>query len=96
MSLEPNWHMVEVRKPVAVLINYRHDVYDVTCGSILGMAIAYFSYRRYYPRLRSPKCHEPFPSRETSFNEGFGQIRDDEEAAPNAGMFEMDDSDETA
>lgn len=75
---------------------YRHDVYDVTCGSILGMAIAYFSYRRYYPRLHSPKCHEPYPSRETSFNEGFGQIKDDEERATDVGMFELDDSDEAA
>ncbi len=57
-----------------------HDVYDVTCGSILGIGIAYFSYRRYYPRLHDPKCDEPFPSRETSFNEGFGKIRDEEES----------------
>jgi len=57
-----------------------HDVYDVTCGSILGMSIAYFSYRRYYPRLHSPKCDEPFPSRESSFNEGFAKIKNDEEA----------------
>ncbi|KAH8792370.1 phosphatidic acid phosphatase type 2/haloperoxidase [Hyaloscypha sp. PMI_1271] len=60
--------------------DYRHDVYDVTCGSILGMSIAYFSYRRYYPRLHSPKCDEPFPSRESSFNEGFAKIKNDEEA----------------
>jgi len=59
--------------------NSSHDVYDVTCGSILGMGIAYFSYRRYYPRLRSPKCDEPFPSRETLFNEGFGKLKSDEE-----------------
>jgi diacylglycerol diphosphate phosphatase/phosphatidate phosphatase len=56
-------------------------VYDVTCGSILGFSIAYFSYRRYFPRLRSAKCDEPFPSRETVFNEGFGKIKDDEETA---------------
>ncbi|PMD65738.1 acid phosphatase/Vanadium-dependent haloperoxidase [Hyaloscypha bicolor E] len=60
--------------------DYRHDVYDVTCGSILGMSTAYFSYRRYYPRLHSPKCDEPFPSRESSFNEGFAKIKNDEEA----------------
>jgi diacylglycerol diphosphate phosphatase/phosphatidate phosphatase len=60
--------------------DYRHDVYDVTCGSILGFSIAYFSYRRYYPRLHSARCDEPFPSRETSFNEGFGKLKNDEEA----------------
>ncbi|TGO34466.1 hypothetical protein BHYA_0196g00220 [Botrytis hyacinthi] len=59
--------------------DYRHDVYDVTCGSILGISLAYFSYRRYFPRLHSSKCHEPYPSRETAFNQGFGKIKNDEE-----------------
>lgn len=43
--------------------DYRHDAYDVTVGSLLGASIAYFSYRRYYPQLRSSCCHVPFPSR---------------------------------
>jgi diacylglycerol diphosphate phosphatase/phosphatidate phosphatase len=43
------------------------------------MAIAYFSYRRYYPRLRYPKCDEPFSSRPTD-EDGFGKLQDDEEA----------------
>jgi len=73
--------------------DYRHDVYDVTCGSILGFSIAYFSYRRYYPRLRSAKCDEPFPSCETVFNEGFGKIRDDEETARGGGAFVQSDDD---
>jgi hypothetical protein len=60
---------------------YSHDVYDVTCGSILGFSIAYFSYRRYFPRLRSVRCDQPYPSREDIFNKGFGKIRDDEETA---------------
>lgn len=59
--------------------HHSHDVYDVTCGSILGMAVTYFSYRRYFPRLHSSKCHEPFPSREAIFNQGFGKIKNDEE-----------------
>ncbi|KAL3421647.1 pap2 domain protein [Phlyctema vagabunda] len=69
--------------------DYRHDVYDVTCGSILGITVAFFSYRRYYPRLRSPKCDIPFPSREETFNAGFGKIKHDEETGlrrPSAGM----------
>lgn len=73
-----------------------HDVYDVTCGSILGMSIAFFSYRRYYPRLRSPKCDEPFPSRETLFNEGFGKLKNDEETGrvASAREFDLDDDEE--
>ncbi|KAH8816025.1 phosphatidic acid phosphatase type 2/haloperoxidase [Xylogone sp. PMI_703] len=72
--------------------DYRHDVYDVTCGSILGFAIAYFSYRRYYPRLRSSGCHEPFISREEKFREGFGKLRNDEESMlPRRREFDLED-----
>ncbi|PMD15788.1 acid phosphatase/Vanadium-dependent haloperoxidase [Hyaloscypha hepaticicola] len=71
--------------------DYRHDVYDVTCGSILGITIAYFSYRRYYPRLHSSKCHDPFPSREATFNAGFAKIRDDEEAVRGPEAFTLSD-----
>ncbi|KAI9841895.1 MAG: hypothetical protein M1838_003349 [Thelocarpon superellum] len=42
--------------------DYRHDVYDVTVGSLLGLVVAHLSYRRYYPALRSPHCHTPYPS----------------------------------
>jgi len=75
--------------------DYRHDVYDVTCGAILGMSVTYFSYRRYFPRLQSSKCHEPFPSREASFNEGFGKLKndDDEENARGPRDFHNSDSD---
>lgn len=45
------------------LADYRHDVYDVTFGSILGMAVAHFTYRRYYRPLKHPKCDVPYPSR---------------------------------
>ncbi|KIW45554.1 uncharacterized protein PV06_03935 [Exophiala oligosperma] len=45
------------------LADYRHDVYDVTSGSVLGMAVAYFTYRRYYRPLKHPKCDIPYPSR---------------------------------
>lgn len=30
--------------------------------------------------MHSSKCHEPYPSRAASFNEGFGKLKDDEEA----------------
>ncbi|KAH8587128.1 phosphatidic acid phosphatase type 2/haloperoxidase [Bisporella sp. PMI_857] len=75
--------------------DYRHDVYDVTCGSILGMSVTYFSYRRYFPRLHSSKCDEPFPSREATFNEGFGKVKTDEEAAVRGARdFVVSDSEE--
>jgi diacylglycerol diphosphate phosphatase/phosphatidate phosphatase len=45
------------------LADYRHDVFDVTAGSLLGMSVAYFSYRRYYRSLKHSKCEVPYPSR---------------------------------
>jgi diacylglycerol diphosphate phosphatase/phosphatidate phosphatase len=43
--------------------DYRHDVYDVTTGSVLGILFAWLSYRRYYPGLRSRKCDIPYPEK---------------------------------
>lgn len=73
--------------------DYRHDVYDVTVGSILGISIAYFSYRRYYPSLQSRRCDVPFPSRAqaTRTDSGLGK-RKDEEAR--VGTLEEDDQEE--
>lgn len=60
--------------------DYRHDVYDVTIGSILGMSVAYFSYRRYYPGLRSTQCDMPFPSRaDLAASNGFRKLKDMEQ-----------------
>ncbi|EFW21633.1 hypothetical protein D8B26_001795 [Coccidioides posadasii str. Silveira] len=42
------------------LADYRHDVYDVTVGSLLGLFTAYFTYRRYYPSLKSIDCDTPY------------------------------------
>lgn len=72
--------------------DYRHDVYDVTVGSMIGMGIAFFSYRRYFPRLRSSKCDEPFKSRAAS-QDGFVKVKNDEEALRNVQDFELDDLD---
>lgn len=58
--------------------DYRHDVYDVTCGSILGFAVAYWSYRRFYPRLRSRSCGTPYQSR-MSAQSSFAKIGDEED-----------------
>ena len=60
--------------------DYRHDVYDVTIGSILGLLIAYFSYKRYYPGLISTHCDVPYPSRsETAMINGYSKMKDEEE-----------------
>jgi diacylglycerol diphosphate phosphatase/phosphatidate phosphatase len=67
--------------------DYRHDVYDVCTGGLIGISIAYFSYRRYFPRLRANGCAEPFPSR--AEDNGFRKVKGDEEA----GAGEIDDED---
>jgi diacylglycerol diphosphate phosphatase / phosphatidate phosphatase len=75
--------------------DYRHDVYDVTVGSLLGFLVAYFSYRRYYPPLRDPDCKTPYPSRsETAHNEGFERVDQDEGHVVSAGGYAVDDEGE--
>lgn len=62
--------------------DYRHDVYDVTIGSALGMIIAHWSYRRFYPRQRNVNCDTPYASRTSvASGNGFSKVGDDEEAA---------------
>ena len=73
--------------------DYRHDVYDVTIGSALGIFVAYFSYRRYYPALMSQHCDRPYSSRAVSRN-GLGKIKDEEESIHSAGTFTVDDVDD--
>lgn len=77
--------------------DYRHDVYDVTIGSTLGMFVAHFSYRRYYPGLKSSHCDRPFPSRaESASIKGFGKLGDEEERIQTAGTFIVDDAEDDA
>ncbi|KAE8373350.1 phosphatidic acid phosphatase type 2/haloperoxidase [Aspergillus bertholletiae] len=64
---------------ISRLDDYRHDVYDVTCGSILGTVIAYLSYRRYYPSLRSVICDIPYDKTAITGEEGFHRLPSDEE-----------------
>lgn len=63
--------------------DYRHDVYDVCTGALLGWTIAYWSYRRYWPHLSSSHCDEPYPGPSPSArNDGindYGRLRDEEE-----------------
>ena len=77
---------------ISRLEDYRHDVYDVTTGSILGTLVAYFSYRRYYPSLNSPHCDIPFPSQaEWASNNGSGKLKDEEARIRSAASFGVDD-----
>ncbi len=64
---------------ISRLEDYRHDVYDVISGSLLGILIAYFSYKRYYPSLKSSRCEQPYPSRAEQANlNGGGKVKDEE------------------
>jgi diacylglycerol diphosphate phosphatase/phosphatidate phosphatase len=66
--------------------DYRHDVYDVCVGSVLGMSVAYWSYRRHWPRLSSLRCHEPYPRPGMDSQSSHWQrVRDEEEGGPAAG-----------
>ncbi|KAH9872887.1 hypothetical protein J1614_005281 [Plenodomus biglobosus] len=71
--------------------DYRHDVYDVSVGSVLGMAVAHYTYRRYYPALRSKACATPYPN---PADDGYGKVKDDEERARGVQEFELEDIDE--
>lgn len=60
--------------------DYRHDVYDVCTGALLGYVVAYWNYRRYWPRLSSWHCHEPYPGPSNDVGGPlYGQLRDEEE-----------------
>lgn len=64
--------------------DYRHDVYDVCTGALLGYVVAYWSYRRYWPHLSSRRCHEPYPNPGGDDGLGgglplYGRLRDEEE-----------------
>jgi len=67
--------------------DYRHDVYDVTCGSVLGFAIALFCYRRYFPPLRSSKCDVPYPPPGSDV----AKFRDEEARIAAAGEYGIGD-----
>ncbi|KAG8722401.1 hypothetical protein FRC08_002882 [Ceratobasidium sp. 394] len=44
-------------------MDYRHHWHDVLIGSLVGLALSYFSYRQYYPSLASPFSHRPYSPR---------------------------------
>ncbi|KAK1759891.1 diacylglycerol pyrophosphate phosphatase 1 [Echria macrotheca] len=62
--------------------DYRHDVYDVCVGALLGWTVTYWSYRRYWPRLGSSRCDEPYAGPPGVDDDAvrYGRVRDEEEA----------------
>ncbi|QKX63305.1 uncharacterized protein TRUGW13939_10474 [Talaromyces rugulosus] len=69
---------------ISRLGDYRHDVWDVSAGSILGSCIAYFTYRRYYPALTDRQCDTPYDRADDASSyaaEGFSRLPNDEERA---------------
>ncbi len=44
-------------------MDYRHHWEDVTAGSFLGLVLAFFAYRQYYPPLSSAMSHRPYNPR---------------------------------
>jgi len=42
-------------------MDYRHHATDVLAGSLLGIGIAYMSYRQYFPPLNEPTAHLCYP-----------------------------------
>ncbi|KAF2857218.1 PAP2-domain-containing protein [Piedraia hortae CBS 480.64] len=67
---------------ISRLEDYRHDHADVICGSLLGLSVAYLTWRRQYPSLLSSECDMPYPptsSRGPSPPGIFRTIRDEEE-----------------
>lgn len=82
---------------ISRLEDYRHDVGDVFCGSLLGFALAYFNWRRYYPSLLGKACdepHSPPSSGRTSPNGGFQRVRDEEEMYAGGESFSIGDDGE--
>ncbi|KAH8882236.1 PAP2-domain-containing protein [Thozetella sp. PMI_491] len=74
--------------------DYRHDVYDVVIGSLLGWTVTYWSYRRHWPRLSSSRSEEPYagpPGTDDSppGTRGYGRIRDEEEGLTQNVGFEL-------
>lgn len=61
--------------------DYRHHWQDVLGGAIIGTAVAYFSYRQYFPVLISAKAHLPNDSRSEEFQQIEEQEEDEDDSA---------------
>lgn len=65
---------------ISRLEDYRHDVFDVVSGSILGLMLTYFNWRRSYPSLLATGCEEPYAqiAGNGKNGNGFQRVRDEE------------------
>lgn len=72
---------------ISRLEDYRHDVFDVVCGSVLGLGVGYGTWRRWFPALSDRACADPYDAVEAE-GEGsavFQRLGDEEEGL----AFEM-------
>lgn len=79
---------------ISRLEDYRHGPLDVLGGSLLGITVAWFNWRRYFPSLSSTDCDEPFDpptSRGSSPSGRFSRVRDEEAALEGRESFEIAD-----
>jgi diacylglycerol diphosphate phosphatase/phosphatidate phosphatase len=80
---------------ISRLEDYRHDVFDVGSGSVLGAFVAVINWWRYFPSLWAADCAEPFEPLEVvgkREGDGFKRVRDEEEGgygAMEAGRFSV-------
>ncbi|KAK2850656.1 hypothetical protein FQN49_005449 [Arthroderma sp. PD_2] len=66
---------------ISRVADYRHDVYDVSSGAIIGLGTAYVIYRCYYPSLWSGDCDTPYHPDDQGAMHGFQRVGGDEEQA---------------
>lgn len=70
---------------ISRLEDYRHDVFDVVSGSVLGAIVTTFNWRRYFPSLWASDCDQPYeplgsgsrsgsPKRMRDEEEGYGAV----------------------
>jgi len=56
--------------------DYRHDVYDVSTGTLIGATCAWFCYRRYFRGLQGRKSAIPYEREEPEEEQGFMKLRE--------------------
>jgi len=75
---------------ISRLEDYRHDVFDVVVGSLLGASVCYSTWRRYYPALSSNACHKPYGYElDLQDKQSFNRLRDEEDMIGGARDFEL-------
>jgi len=48
---------------ISRLMDYRHNPTDVIAGGILGVLVAWYGYRQYYPPIDAPQSYKPYSPR---------------------------------